>query len=170
MPPSCFFLSVCDVCSWLVVSFSQLCNVWLQHQPALQAPVHIGLVKAWDLGLFYSLAGFLFSKPYFLHPVLSQEQVLVKQAFCLWPVAQRTTTRLVQDKEASVWAWVCVAVAEKHRQTERDREVRRKVKASQLLYQVFSQMQMDPETDPHNLWVITCMRYPTQYPNMKGDE
>lgn len=108
---------------------------------------HIRLVKSWDLSLFYSLAGVLFSKPYFLHPALSQEQVLVKQAFCLCPAAQRTTTSLARDKEVSVWALVCVAVAEKHRQTERDREVQRKVKASQLLYQVFSQIQTNAETD-----------------------
>lgn len=42
---------------------------------------------------------------------------------------------------------MCVPVAEKHRPTDRDREVRGKVKAGQLLSQVFSQVQTDAETD-----------------------
>lgn len=42
-------------------------------------PVHAGFVKDLDLGLLKSLAGFLFTKPYLLHPALSEEQVLVKQ-------------------------------------------------------------------------------------------
>lgn len=60
------------------------------------------LEAALDSGLLQSLAASLFTKAYFLHPALSQEQVLVKQAFCLRPVAQRPTTSLAQDKGVSV--------------------------------------------------------------------
>lgn len=69
---------------------------------AVQAPGPQDTLKSCDWVLLYSLVVFPFGAQHFLHPALSQEQVLVKQAFCLWPVAKQTTTSLAWDKEVSV--------------------------------------------------------------------
>lgn len=93
----------------LHVSHSPNCLVCVsQHPPRLQALGHAGFVKDLDLGLLKSLADFLFTKPYFLHPALSEEQVLVKQTFCPWPVAQHTA-----PGQRGVYVWPCVCCGDK---------------------------------------------------------
>lgn len=89
----------------LHVAHSPNCLVCVsQHPPRLQALGHAGFVKDLDFGLLESLADFLFTKPYFLHPALSEEQVLVKQTFCPWPVAQHTAPG---QRGVCVWPRVC---------------------------------------------------------------
>ena len=131
----------------------------------------------------FSLAGFWLHKSYFLYPTLSQEQVLVKQAFCLWPVAQCTTTSLAPDKEASVWTrlcvcvcvcvWVCVSVCVSacvrwwQRNTERQRETEKWGGGSQGSRASLGD-NMDETPPPSQYpkyersWIITAKFFPTK--------
>lgn len=78
-----------------------------QHPPRLRALVHAGFVKDLDLGPWKSLAGFLFTKPYLLHPALSEEQVLVKQTLVR---GQLLSTPQHPDKEVCLCVYVCACV------------------------------------------------------------